>query len=433
MRTKPLALVVLAASLAALPLEADEALAEALGTTLRNLVTNGSFDGSTAGWDASGASATLSHSTVDAGNAAGSGSIVVTNAASSSTQTVHASQCVAVEAGKMHALRLKARIPANQTRTGSAFAWVYWFPNPTCSGSQGAPVGTTSVTAVDSWKPIANSTLSSPAGSMSALVLLRVSKAEAGGQFRAHFDDVTFVPYETLTIPAAASIHGNAGTFFHNDLWVVNRSYANPITVRALYRCFAGQTCDSATKTFGVGTRRGVHYTDVVGTLFGSPETAGAIELTWDSTLGAISASSRVYTPSLPAPTTGAGIPARKASEALTRALFTGLGSSGGTLTSGFRSNAGAYNPNDTSATVTFTLYMGTGNGEVLGTPVTRTWEPREAYQVNDVFAAAGTTVNTPNVYLVVTATAPVFPYVTVIDNQSGDSIFVQPTEDEAP
>ena len=100
---------------------------------------------------------------------------------------------------------------------------------------------------------------------------------------------------------------------------------------------------------------------------------------------------------------------------------------------SGFRSNAGAYNPNDTSVTVTFTLYNGPLNGAVLGTPVTRTWAPKEAYQVNDIFAAAGTQVNTQNVYLVVTATAPVFPYVTVIDNQSGDSIFVQPTEDEAP
>lgn len=41
---------------------------------------------------------------------------------------------------------------------------------------------------------------------------------------------------ETLTIPAAASIHGNAGSFFHNDLWVMNRSYTNSITVRARYR-----------------------------------------------------------------------------------------------------------------------------------------------------------------------------------------------------
>lgn len=432
MRSKTLALVVLAALLAARSLEADEAPVEALGATVQNLVTNGSFDGSTAGWNASGA-ASLSYSTLDAGNAAGSGSIVVTNAASSATQSENANQCVAIDAGKTYVFRSKVRIPSGQARTGWASGEIYWYPNATCSGSPKSPAATVSVTALNSWTPVANSTLSPPAASMSARVMLRGVKNEAGGQFLAHFDDVTFVAHEKLTIPAAASIHGSAGTFFHNDLWVVNRSYTNLITVRARYRCFAGQTCDSATKSFGVGTRGGVHYTDVVGTLFGSPETAGAIELTWDPTLGAISASSRVYTPGLPAPTTGAGIPARRSSEAQTRALFPGLGSSGGKLTTGFRSNAGAYNPGDTSATVTFTLYHGTGNGEVLGTPVTRTWEPKEAYQVNDVFAAAGVTMNTPNVYLVVTATAPVFPYVTVIDNQSGDSIFVQPTEDEAP
>ena len=37
------------------------------------------------------------------------------------------------------------------------------------------------------------------------------------------------------------------------------------------------------------------------------------------------------------------------------------------------------------------------------------------------------------NAYLVVTSTAPVFPFVTVIDNQSGDSILVPASADEAP
>lgn len=431
MRSKSLALVVLAASLAARSLAAGEAPVEALGAPIQNLVTNGSFDGSTSDWNASGAA--MSYSTLDAGNAAGSGSVVVTNTASSGQQVGTVNQCVAIDAGKAYVLRLKARVPTGQTRTGWAAAAVNWYPNPTCSGSAGTALVTSSVTAGDSWTPVAITELSPPAATESARVSLRAVKNEAGGQYLAHFDDVTLVTLETLTIPAAASIHGNAGSFFHNDLWVMNRSYTNSITVRARYRCFAGQTCDSATKSVAIGKRGGLHYEDVVGTLFDSPETAGAIELTWDPTLGAISASSRVYTPSLPAPTTGSGIPARKSSEARTRALFLGLGSSGGTLMSGFRSNAGAYNPNDTSATVTFTLHRGASNGAVLGTPVTRTWAPKEAYQVSDIVAAAGATVNSPNLYLVVTATAPVFPYVTVIDNQSGDSIFVQPTEDEAP
>ena len=50
MRSKSLAHVVLAASLAARSLGADQAVLEALATSTQNLLTNGSFDGSTAGW-----------------------------------------------------------------------------------------------------------------------------------------------------------------------------------------------------------------------------------------------------------------------------------------------------------------------------------------------------------------------------------------------
>lgn len=42
----------------------------------------------------------------------------------------------------------------------------------------------------------------------------------------------------------------------------------------------------------------------------------------------------------------------------------------------------------------------------------------------------AGTAVTT-NAYLVVVSDGPVFPYVTVIDNQSGDSVFLPASDDE--
>ena len=82
---------------------------------------------------------------------------------------------------------------------------------------------------------------------------------------------------------------------------------------------------------------------------------------------------------------------------------------------------------------MTFTLYNG-ATGAVIGSPLTRTWGAQEAYQINDIFAAVGaTSAVTTNAYLVVTSTAPVFPFVTVIDNQSGDSILVPASADEAP
>ena len=186
----------------------------------------------------------------------------------------------------------------------------------------GSPQHFGGLTPGDVWTPIAIMELSPPAATASALVFLRTMKNEGGVQYLAHFDDVTLVALETLTIPAAASIHGSAGNFPQRPLGHEPLVYEFDSVVRARYRCFAGQTCGSATKSFGIGKRSEVHYEDVIGTLFGSPETAGAIELSWEPTLGAISASSRVYTPSLPAPTTGSGIPARKSSEARTRALF---------------------------------------------------------------------------------------------------------------
>jgi hypothetical protein len=281
--------------------------------------------------------------------------------------------------------------------------------------------------------PLTHAT-TSPANAASATVALDVART-GGNPFQILFDDVILgrgAP-TTLTIPAVASIHGNGGAFFHSDLWLVNRSDVNTLPVTARYRCFTGQTCPGAAKTIPLAPRQSAVFSDVAGTYFGAPETAGAVELSYEATTGQLTAASRVYTPSLPAPTNGAAVPASPASDARTRALFTGLGANGGDLSSGFRSNAGAYNPSASSVAVTFTLYNG-ATGAVLGAPLTRTWGANEAYQISDIFSAVGAGASaTTSAYLVVTSAAPVFPYVTVIDNQSGDSVWVSPSIDEAP
>src|ERR1017187_324827 len=41
----------------------------------------------------------------------------------------------------------------------------------------------------------------------------------------------------TLTVPAAASAHGVNGTFFHSDLWLMNRSFTSPVIATLTYRC----------------------------------------------------------------------------------------------------------------------------------------------------------------------------------------------------
>ncbi len=233
----------------------------------------------------------------------------------------------------------------------------------------------------------------------------------------------------TLTVPAAASAHGVNGTFFHTDLWLMNRSFTSPVVATLTYRCTTGFACGNAVQAVTLPARQSVMLTDVIGRTFNAPSTSGAIEISSPTTSGPVSASSQVSSPLPPAPAFGTLVPAFPLSDAKMHTVFIGIQSGGG-LTSGSRSNAGAYNPQPVPVDVTFALFK--GDGTTLGT-YSRTFGPNEAYQLYpNIFdlLGAGATVAT-DAYLVVTATAPVFPYVTVIDNVSGDSSFLSASDDE--
>lgn len=406
-------------------------LASLLGTpaTAQNLVNNPTFDFGLTGWSYSAPNAQWMAQ--DANGSPGSGSIFLTNA-NVGTSEVSVRQCVPIVGGRTYDFGAKTKVASEQPATGEATTRVLPYATNNCSGQYLLLKTSSEVTGGGAWSPVVGS-VDVPANAQSLSILVVLLKNGTTGQFQAYFDDVWVSPSvpTTLTIPSSASIHGNGGAFFHSDLWVMNHSSSARQTITARYRCFAGQSCPSGTKSFQLGPRQSILYSDVVGPgLFAAPETAGAIELTYDKTLGPVSAGSRVYTPSLPAPTSGTAVPALASTEACTRTLFLGLGSNGGNTASGFRSNAGAYNPGDASVSVTFTLYNGP-TGTVLGRPYTRTWTAHEAYQVNNVFAVleAGPSVTT-NAYLVVTSSAPVFPFATVIDNQSGDSVWVNGVAD---
>jgi streptogramin lyase len=222
----------------------------------------------------------------------------------------------------------------------------------------------------------------------------------------------------TLTVPAAASSAGANGTFFHTDLWLMNRSFTSPVVATLTYRCATGLPCGNADQPVTLLPRQSVMLTDVIGRTFGAPSSSGAIEISWPTTSGPVSASSQVSTPLPPAPAFGTLIPALPLSAAKMHAVFIGV-ASGGSLASGSRSNAGAYNPQPVPVDVTFVLYK--GDGTSLGS-YARTYQPNEAYQlfpnIFDLLGVGSTAAK--DAYLVVTSTAPVFPYVTVIDNVSG-------------
>jgi hypothetical protein len=397
----------------------------------QNLVRNGTFDTDTSGWNVEEAAGSLAWSSLDAEGSSSSGSAVVVNASPGPENGTGIVQCVSgpgVEGGTRYAWGGRVRIPSGQARTGAAFLGLRWYASTDCTGSP-LDQPRLSTLSLDVWAALTETDIA-PAGTRSVEFLAFPSKIEAGGELQVLYDELFFGPSGgTLTIPSAASIHGVSGTFFHTDLWVMNLSRTNTQTVSARFHCFRGQTCSGDSRDIDLAPRATALLQDVVGDLFGSPETAGAIELTYDASLGGIAATSRTYTPSLPAPTAGAAVPAAGPGEARARALFLGLGSNARVFTSGFRTNAGVYNPNGAAVSVTFSLLD--GDGAPLGAPLTRFASSLEAFQINDIFTAvgAGGTV-TVNATLVVTATAPVFPFVTVIDNQSGDFIWVTPVDD---
>jgi hypothetical protein len=395
----------------------------------QNLVTNGGFATDFAGWSPT-AGATPTWTAEDATGASGSGSVRIVNGAAAAGTIVGLFQCLPVRAGVSYGWggSLKVTAPSGV----SAFVTLSFFGDGSCGGAELARASTNSPLS-NGWEAVATKSVTAPAGASSARILLAVQKAAVGGTAQALFDDafVDGPPATTVVVPASASVHGQNGAFFHTDLWLVNRSYTAAVTVSARFRCYSGQSCPATPTTIPIPSRGTVTIADVVGTLFASPETAGAIELSWDATQGPVTASSRTYTPSLPAPTFGTGVPALDASEAGVRWLFPGLGNNGGSLAAGFRTNAGAYNPGDTPAHVTMSLFSAAG---ALGAPFSLDLAAREARQINDVFGTvgAGSTVTT-GAYLVVSSDAPVFPYAIVIDNKSGDSVFVPGSPDEAP
>jgi hypothetical protein len=227
-------------------------------------------------------------------------------------------------------------------------------------------------------------------------------------------------------VPASASIHGANNTFFHTDVFI-NNPLGTDLAVTATYHCFAGMNCGSGTANFAVPAGEAVTFTDAVNALFGAPESAGAIvfQYTTPNYVPNLKVVTRTYTPNQPNPTNGAVVNGEPGIAAAGNATFIGMGNNGGDNSKGFRTNAGFFNPHQYPNTVSFRLT--TKDGAALGTTVTQTWNPGEARQLNDIFAqaGAGSTVTTDAV-LHVSATLPGFPYATVIDNGTGDSIIEQ-------
>src|SRR5262249_20742608 len=83
-----------------------------------------------------------------------------------------------------------------------------------------------------------------------------------------------FASAEPVYLTAAASVVGLAP--FYSDVRAFNTSYPASLDVTADYRCFIG-ACQPSVQSFTLAPRESRAFDDVCVSLFGQPNTAGAI------------------------------------------------------------------------------------------------------------------------------------------------------------
>src|SRR5262249_45731704 len=154
-----------------------------------------------------------------------------------------------------------------------------------------------------------------------------------------------------------------------------------PAEVQATYRCFLGP-CPSATaQTFTLAPRESRAFDDMIADTFGAPNTAGGgeVDLLSGAPAAAVVGTSRLYSaPGVPA--VGMFIPGVGPESAHRYGVLTQIANGG--AGAGFRTNVGAFNPQDVAVSVVFALYW---DGHWVG-EIRRTIPAHSGAQINDVF-----------------------------------------------
>ena len=235
---------------------------------------------------------------------------------------------------------------------------------------------------------------------------------------------------ERRTLPAAASIVGGAP--FFSDVRAFNTSYTASLDVTATYRCFIPNPCTTVATPvfqFTLAPRQSIGFNDMVAETFGAENTAGGVEFDHSGLSDQLVVTSRLYS-TAPTPTVGMFIPGLDQSFAHLTSVLTSIRNRGDG--GGFRTNVGAFNPEDFAVTVTFAIFDNTG--AAIGAPVTVPVAAHSGAQVSGIFDAAGADQTvTANAVVRVTATGEVFSYAAVIDNATTDPIFVTGAQDQTP
>ena len=295
------------------------------------------------------------------------------------------------------------------------------------AGVSGAPVVTFDVNALGNGSTpvtadVANQIKANPAGFYVNVHTTEFPNGAVRGQLSVPAADAGS---SVQWLPVVGKSKGANNTNFVTDLRILNLSGAAAnVTLDYFSSSTNGQSGPNVTKSVTVGANEEKVLDDLIGVTIGVDNQLGALKVTSDrSVLVTARVINDLRTENLG--TTGLSIPAQEA------------GATSGTLTflsqatdsdfaanKGFRTNIGHFNPSSTPVTVTFTARR--SDGTVLGTN-SRTIPGFGMVQGSWLDAVPSVTDRSQeNFYITWTATAPVFIYASVVDNKTGDSVYIK-------
>lgn len=281
----------------------------------------------------------------------------------------------------------------------------------------------------------ANGTVNTASANVSAILAnpagfyVNVHSAQfPGGAVRGQLSGTTTNPGTTVSwLPVVGKSKGAQGTNFVTDLRLINDSGAVAnVTFDYFQASINGQNAPTITKTTTVAPGEEKVLDDFVGVTLGVDNQLGGLKITSDRNVLAIA---RVIN-DLRAEglgTTGIAVPALE--EVPTNGVLPFLSQASDpdfAAGLGFRTNMGYFNPSSTPVTATFTARRAS-DGAILGT-ASRVIPGFSMIQ-NNVYEIISTVPAADraqaNFYVTWTATGPLFVYAGIVDNKTGDSVYV--------
>jgi hypothetical protein len=241
---------------------------------------------------------------------------------------------------------------------------------------------------------------------------------------------------KNMYIPVAGKVAGANNTFFRTDVRIFNPSSTDDIAISIHYLPQGVDGTNIPGRVVSVPKRQMIVLNDIVGDLFGeTANTIGALRLDSDTDASyEFMADSRIYTNSPNAAvqgTYGQYVPALALSDAKLKTVvlhlknFPDTGIVGATS---FRTNVGVMNPGNEAATITSGLYGPNGIRLLEGLVLTIPPKSMRQLSIAELFGTA--TFN--DGFVTFESTQPIYSWGSVVDNKSGDQVFVRGIEDKA-